>query len=376
MARFEFRFAPVHRVLSAPFGVTPETTMVEVSEGEFRARFGPWVVVTPLSNIAGAEQTGPYAVLKTVLSARLSLVDRGLTMATNADGGLCVRFREPVRGIDPLGLIRHPGLTVTVARPDELRKALLEPLDDQELEDLSTGVTGESPWAIARRWMRWPVGMAVAVARYASLLRAMERTTVKRGGPHPELSPPADTADLQPIETGVGPAYERIYRVVFEAPGATPEQLLDQIVQDLNAVSPTEVAEFVSRTSEPAEADLGQEYVVRMPGPWDAVVRLIDRSPTSFRLATLKGHMEAGQIEFRTGHVEPATSTSSTAPLYFEVRSVARSANRPFGLLYEKLWFASEMQMHMWVHLCTRVIELAGGKRIGKVQVQTVRYAR
>jgi hypothetical protein len=27
-------------------------------------------------------------------------------------------------------------------------------------------------------------------------------------------------------------------------------------------------------------------------------VRVAERTPTSFRLATLKGHMEAGQIEF------------------------------------------------------------------------------
>ena len=35
----------------------------------------------------------------------------------NPDEGVCIRFAEPVRGMDPMGKIRHPGLTVTVAEP-------------------------------------------------------------------------------------------------------------------------------------------------------------------------------------------------------------------------------------------------------------------
>ena len=42
---------------------------------------------------------------------------------------MCVRFRggggsEPVRGIEPTGLLRHPGLTVTVAQPELLVASL------------------------------------------------------------------------------------------------------------------------------------------------------------------------------------------------------------------------------------------------------------
>ena len=33
--------------------------------------------------------------------------------------------------------------------------------------------------------------------------------------------------------------------------------------------------------------------MVRMPGPWDGPVRVVDRSPTWFRFATLRGHLEA-----------------------------------------------------------------------------------
>ena len=55
--------------------------------------------------------------------------------------------------------------------------------------------------------------------------------------------------------------------------------------------------------------EVGDEYVVRMPGPWDGPVRVVEVTPTSFRLATLDGHLEAGQIEFRARRgTAPSTS--------------------------------------------------------------------
>ena len=43
-----------------------------------------------------------------------SLADRGVTFATNSRRGLCVSFVEPVHGIEPTGVLRHPAATVTV----------------------------------------------------------------------------------------------------------------------------------------------------------------------------------------------------------------------------------------------------------------------
>lgn len=92
--------------------------------GTFEARYGPWTVATPLTNLDGAERTGPYGLLRTAGPAHLSFSDRGLTFASNGDAGACVRFREPVPGIDPAGRIRHPALTVTVADVDALCDAI------------------------------------------------------------------------------------------------------------------------------------------------------------------------------------------------------------------------------------------------------------
>ena len=105
---------------SLPFGVTPGRARVEVDDERLVARFGPWVVDTPLANVASAEVTGPYTWFKVAGPAHLSLKDRGLTFATTNRQGACLTFHEPVAGLDPWGRILHPGLTVTVAEPQRL----------------------------------------------------------------------------------------------------------------------------------------------------------------------------------------------------------------------------------------------------------------
>lgn len=75
-------------------------------------------------NISAIAVTGPYAFLKTAGPARLAITDRGLTFATNGNRGVLISFHSPVRGLDPLGVLRHPELTVTVAKIDGLAERL------------------------------------------------------------------------------------------------------------------------------------------------------------------------------------------------------------------------------------------------------------
>jgi hypothetical protein len=123
---FPFRFTPAYRAVGAVFGVTPRRAEVSLAGGWLRVRFGPWSVATPMTNVAGVEVTGPYSLVKTAGPAHLSLNDRGLTFATNPERGLCIRFAEPVPGLEPSGRLRHPALTVTVEDVDGLRKAIEE----------------------------------------------------------------------------------------------------------------------------------------------------------------------------------------------------------------------------------------------------------
>lgn len=122
--RFPFAFDPTYRRLSRAFGVTPASAWVEVGGGLLVARFGPWRVTTPLTNVTGANVTGPYAFMKTAGPARLAITDRGLTFATNGHRGVRIDFRTPVPGLDPLRLIKHPELTVTVQDYDRLATLL------------------------------------------------------------------------------------------------------------------------------------------------------------------------------------------------------------------------------------------------------------
>ena len=122
--RFPFRFADAYRRPARLFGITPENAWVDVSADALDARFGRWRVRTPLANVSAVAVTGPYAFLKTAGPARLAITDRGLTFATNGEQGVLISFHTPVRGLDPMGLIRHPELTVTVADVDALAERL------------------------------------------------------------------------------------------------------------------------------------------------------------------------------------------------------------------------------------------------------------
>jgi hypothetical protein len=107
--RVDWRVAPFW----IPFGVRPgrDGVHVDVDRDVFRATYGFFKVETSLGNVSGAHVTTDYRWY-TAVGARLSFVDDGLTFGTNHDRGVCVHFREPVRG----GPTRrtHSALTVTV----------------------------------------------------------------------------------------------------------------------------------------------------------------------------------------------------------------------------------------------------------------------
>ncbi|WP_101525583.1 hypothetical protein [Nocardioides houyundeii] len=130
--RFDFAFSPAYRLPARAFGINPDTAWVQVAGGYLTARFGPWRLRTSVDNVVSTDVTGDYWWLKTVGPPHLSLRDRGVSMATNRDRGLCVRFELPVRALDPTGTIRHPGATFTVADPEGLAAAIA---DEQDRSD-------------------------------------------------------------------------------------------------------------------------------------------------------------------------------------------------------------------------------------------------
>jgi hypothetical protein len=140
---------------------------------------------------------------------------------------------------------------------------------------------------------------------------------------------------------------------------------MDQVLREPNRAAPVEVAVFRKTRGASGPLRVGDEFVVRMPGPWDGPVVVVDRTSTSFRFATLKGHLEAGQIEFRTG--------PDGDGVRFEIESWARSGDRLAGLLFDRVKLAKEMQLHMWTHFCERAAKLSGGRIRGGVHIDTRR---
>ena len=213
--------------------------------------------------------------------------------------------------------------------------------------------------------LRWPVGVSLTSWRY--LWRTTPLYRDEQAGSWSEDAPPrlpddVDRGDVQWPADGSGPHFHRRYSVRIEGSKMTADELAGQVMEDPDRAAPSEFATFQKLHGEGGTLRVNDEFVVRMPGPWDGPVRVARTSPRSFRLVTLAGHLEAGQIEFRASNGEL---------LEFEIESWARSGDRLSELLYDRLRLSKEVQFHMWTSFLERVVKLSGGKRAGGLRIQT-----
>ncbi len=217
------------------------------------------------------------------------------------------------------------------------------------------------PVGTVRRVTHWCTDMVLTTGRYAvQRIPTYRRNRQQDPGEAPDFERdlPGDPATLQRPTDGIGPLYHRSYWIFVTDETLSREELISHILHEPNQVVPTEMASFETMDGEPArDLQVGDELIVRLPGPWDGPVRVIARTPTSFRLATLRGHMEAGEIEFRT-------STDARGFLEFRIESWARSGDPLFHLLYGRFVIGREMQQHMWAQFCRRVALASGGVRM------------
>lgn len=222
----------------------------------------------------------------------------------------------------------------------------------------------------AGRLLWWGLGLLVTSAGYVvQRVPLYRRDRVPDEGDIPDFDRdlPGDPSTVQRPRDGFGALFHRRYwiHVTDEQLGA--EELIDRVLDDPNAVAPTEMARFQTPDGAPARGlVLGDELVVQLPGPWNGPVRLVDRTPTSFRFVTLRGHMEAGEIEFSTDYDERGF-------LRFRIESWARSGDRVFTWLYERFPLGREMQLHMWSQYCQKVAAASGGVRMSNVVCTTAR---
>jgi len=221
----------------------------------------------------------------------------------------------------------------------------------------------------------WPVGIGLTCWNYMWRTTPMSRSELP-GTAGDDMPPPlpadasdasdASDAEIQDADAGVGPLFHRLYSVWIGDTSCTAHGLMERVTADLNAATPTELARFFKVRGERGALESGDEFVVRMPGPWDGPVRVVQRTGTSFRFVTLKGHLEAGQIEFRAARAD-------SDALLFSIESWARSGDWLSNLLYSRLRMAKEVQLHMWTSFLENVVGLAGGCRRGRVAIETRR---
>jgi hypothetical protein len=217
--------------------------------------------------------------------------------------------------------------------------------------------------------LRWPLGLARVSWRYMWRITPVRRFETVADASERPWTVPQDLVDddLQRIEDGVGPLLCRRYSVRIGGVSQPPEQVMGRFSGNLNCGAPAEVAVFEKVRGVREEMRAGDEFLIRMPGPWDGPVRVVDKAPASFRFATLRGHLEAGQIEFRC--------RADDGDLLFEIESWARSGDRLSDLLYTRLRLAKEIQLNLWVETCLRLARDIGGRPRGGVRVETHRVS-
>jgi hypothetical protein len=207
--------------------------------------------------------------------------------------------------------------------------------------------------------------VALTSWRYMWRTTPFHRSEVKGALPEdgmPELPAGVPREEIQ--FDGAGPLFHRMYRGWIRDTNVEPEALIAAITADPDRVAPSEFASFNKVLGDERAMVVGDEYVVRMPGPWDGPVRVVERTPSSFRFATLDGHLEAGQIDFSARRGEL---------LEFRIESWARAGDRLSNLLYDRLRMSKEIQLHMWTSVVERVAELAGGRLTGGIEIRTRR---
>lgn len=214
----------------------------------------------------------------------------------------------------------------------------------------------------------WPVGVALTSWSYIWRTTPVHRTEIagelERDLP-PELPPGVSHAEVQGPREGSGPLFHRVYTGSIRDAALTADELIRRVSADPNRVAPWALARFHKTAGEQSRMEVGDEWLVSMPGPWDGPVRAIEITPRSFRFATLIGHLEAGQIEWR--------ALEGAGVLRFQIESWARAGDRLSALMHDRLRMAKEVQLHMWSSVVEKVTRLSGGRLVNGIEIETRR---
>ncbi|HEU4975606.1 MAG TPA: DUF1990 family protein [Baekduia sp.] len=213
----------------------------------------------------------------------------------------------------------------------------------------------------------WPVGMAVTSYAYIWRTTVLHRRelggSMAEDGP-PPFPPGADLDEVQTPEHGSGDLMHRTYRSRIRESELDARGLMARVCADPNVVAPNALARFQKVEGPEGRMAVGDEFSIRMPGPWDGPVRCIRVDDRSFRFATLEGHLEAGQVEWAAADLGPGL-------VAFRVESWSAPGDRLSNLMHHHLRMAKEVQLHMWTSVHERVAKLCGGRLDGGIDIET-----
>ena len=214
----------------------------------------------------------------------------------------------------------------------------------------------------------WPVGLAWTSWAYVWRTTPLHRRGSEGALPDdlpPELPSGVDLEGVQRPSDGTGPLLHRTYSGVVVDSSMSAAELIGALQQDPDQVAPRALAKFRKTAGAHGQMRVGDEYLVHMPGPWDGPVRAIHVDPRRFRFATLEGHLEAGQIEWR--------ASDDDGRLRFAIESWARAGDWLSAVAHDRLLMAKEVQLHMWTSVVERVAKFAGGRLERGIDIETRR---
>ncbi len=174
----------------------------------------------------------------------------------------------------------------------------------------------------------------------------------------------------QPAADGSGPLLERRYYLDLARPRLAPAALMAEVQAHLPDFAPALLADFRRKNDATGPLQVGEEFEIKILGPWNGCVRVTDAGATFFELITLEGHPEAGRIRFEAHWLDERPDV-----LRFEISSRARSRDGLVAFAYDTIGGGKLMQEATWTEFCTRVAQAAGGAALGPVTVETICHA-
>ncbi len=149
---------------------------------------------------------------------------------------------------------------------------------------------------------RWLLGTVLVTWRYlwetTPLYRAGECEGDEQDRP-PRIPTEAVDDTVQLAEDGFGPLFHRTFRVHIAGAEVDGARLVEQLCCHFEHFVPSEVVGIRVGELRAHGLNVADELLVEMPGPWNGPVRVVQRDSELLHLVTLRGHMEAGQVQFR-----------------------------------------------------------------------------